>query len=204
MYHKLQKSTQSKMMIEQQMQMRMSSIPPVKSQSALSEMSADATVVTEASDASSDMLRVSFGEIQVREFERIVGDHPETRIGVPLTIGWAFHEKQPVSIERYEADRLPKGNLRMSSITRKNILHNVFGIPEEELRAAEKEVQKIKKGRNHSLKQSKIGAKTESGMKSIRRKVRKALNAEAFIKGLSVAASTISSTGMMMSVMSPQ
>jgi hypothetical protein len=47
----------------------------------------------------------------------------------------------------------------MSSITRKNVLHNIFGILEEELRAAEKEIQKIRKQRDGNKNQSKIAGK---------------------------------------------
>jgi hypothetical protein len=175
----------------------MNRLPPVKSESQLSEMSADVTVATEASESTFDSdRRVNFGGIQVREYERVVGDHPDTKIGVPLTIGWGYFELETVPIEQYESDRVPKGNLRMSSITRKNILHNVFGVPEEELRDAEKEVQKIKKGRQRTNKQSKLGAKSESVFKGLRRSLKKVLSAEAFIKGLSVAASN----GMVMSM----
>mmetsp|Transcript_131318 Transcript_131318/g.185291 ORF Transcript_131318/g.185291 Transcript_131318/m.185291 type:complete len:194 (+) Transcript_131318:42-623(+) len=191
-------------MIEQTMQyadqeqpIKMSHLPPVKSESQLSEMSLDATVATEASESSfGSGLRVSFGDIRVREYERVVGDHPDTRIGVPISIGWAYLERDAVSLEKYEADRVSKGNLRLSSITRKNILHNVFGVPEEELRAAEKEVQKIKKSRERTNNQSDVGAKSQSAMKGFRRRVKKVLNAEAFIKGISAAASS----GMMLSV----
>lgn len=173
------------------------SLPPVRSETQLSEMSADMTVATEASESSFESeRRISFGEVQVREYERIVGDHPDTRIGVPLSIGWGFVERKSVPIEKYESQHVSKGNLRMSSITRKNILHNTFGIPEEELRGAEKEVQKIKKSRERSNKQSKIGAKSESAFKGFRRKIKEALTAEAFLKGLSAAASN----GMIMSM----
>lgn len=175
---------------------KMCGIPPVKSESALSEMS-DSTLMTEASDSTFDSdRRVNFGAIHIREYERVVGDHPDTRIGVPLTIGWAFHEHEGVPLEKYETERVRKGNLRMSSITRKNILHNVFGIPEEELREAEKEVQKIKKCRERTMKQSKISAKSESALKGFKQRVKKVLNAEAFIKGLSA----VASSGMMMTM----
>lgn len=168
----------------------MKSLPPVKSESQLSEMSADLTLATEASESTFDSdRRISFGAIHIREYERIVGDHPDTRIGVPLSIGWAFVERESIPIENYESNRVPKGNLRMSSITRKNILHNTFGIPEEELRDAEKEVQKIKKNRERTNKQGKLGAKSESALKTFRKKVKKILTAEAFIKGLSAMAS---------------
>jgi hypothetical protein len=173
----------------------MSSIPTVKSESNLSD-SGEITVATDSSESSYESQRVSFGAIHVREFERIVGDHPETLVGVPLSLGWAYHQKGAVSIETYESDRIRKGNLRMSSITRKNILHNVFGIPEDELRAAEKEVQKIKKSKERSSKQSKFAAKKESALKRVGRKIRRALTAEHFIKGLSAAASS----GLMLSM----
>merc|ERR1711935_891349 len=31
---------------------------------------------------------VSFGPIHVRQYERIVGDHPETKVGISLSLGW--------------------------------------------------------------------------------------------------------------------
>jgi hypothetical protein len=178
-----------------------------QSESNLSELSYDAegTAVTDASsviyslnndeissddddeDDRSSRIRVSFGPIHVREYERIVGDHPDTQVGVPLSIGWAYYDRETgVSIEKYEADRIQKGNLRMSSITRKNLLHNIFGIPEEELRAAEKEVQQIKKHKERADRHKKLSYKTESAMKGIGRKLRQ--GGVSFLKGMSAAA----------------
>lgn len=175
-------------------------IPSVKSESNFSEISdsGDITVATETSESSSASQRVSFGPIHVREFERIVGDHPETLVGVPLSLGWGFFQKDAVSIEKYESDKIYKGNLRMSSITRKNILHNVFGIPEEELRAAEKEVQIIKKQKER-LRNGKFSAKKESALRKVFKKIGRAITAEHLIKGLSAGA-----TGGMMLPMSNQ
>jgi hypothetical protein len=133
---------------------------------------------------------VTFGSVHVREFERIIGDHPDTKVGVPLSIGWAYYDRETaVSIEKYEADRIRKVNLRMSSITRKNLLHHVFGIPEDELRAAEKEVQKIKRGKVQLSKQT----HAMSPAKAIIRKLRK--GGVSFLKGMSVA----SQSGMVVS-----
>ena len=166
----------------------------VKSDARVSDMSGNSTVGTDFSDDSQSMScdedrRVSFGAIQVREYERMVGDHPDTRIGVPLTIGWGYVEHDTISIDKYESERSSKGNLRMSSITRKNILHNVFGIPEEELRSAEKEVQKIKKARQRSNKQSKLGAKSESALNGFRNRAKQLFSVDGFIKSVSVMAS---------------
>jgi hypothetical protein len=176
----------------------------VKSESELSDLgSVDLTTATDVSvtddeegdmSSSSSRRMVSFGPIHVREYERIVGDHPDTRIGVPLSIGWAFYERKPVSIEQYEADRVQKGhNLRMNSITRKNLLHNEFGVPEEELRNAEKEIQKIKKQRMQSAKQIHASEKTEGALKGIGKKIRR--GSWTLLKGMSSAAQS----GLMMS-----
>jgi len=169
-------------------------VPPVKAETQVSGMSGASTVVTEvfsddSSSSDDEHRRVSFGAIQVREYERVVGDHPDTRIGVPLSIGWGYIEHDMIPIEKYESERSSKGNLRMSSITRKNILHNVFGIPEEELRDAEKEVQKIKKGRERSNKQSNLGAKSESAILGLRRKTKSFLDMKTIVKSVAAMAS---------------
>merc|ERR1739841_190423 len=92
---------------------------------------------------------VSFGPIHVRQYERIVGDHPETKVGVPLAIGWAYYEDERhpdgISIDRYESDRIRRGKVRMSSIARKNMMLHVFKFPEEEIKQAEKRSIKLKK-----------------------------------------------------------
>lgn len=122
---------------------------------------------------------VSFGPIHVRQYERIVGDHPETKVGVPLAIGWAYYEDDMlpngISIERYEADRIYKGKIRMSSITRKNMLLNVFGLAEKDILMAEKRSKKLLKQRGSS--------KSESTLKTIGTKVRK--SGITFLKGMS-------------------
>ncbi len=131
---------------------------------------------------------VSFGRVEIREFNRIVGDHPDTRVGPPLSLGWEFDQQSPMPLDEYESQRSPKKqNLRMSSITRKNLLHNVFGIPEEEIRAAEKEVQKIAKLREVTSKQGKLSERTEEVVQAARRKFRRSLSAERLLRGLAQA-----------------
>lgn len=124
---------------------------------------------------------VSFGPIHVRQYERIVGDHPETKVGVPLGIGWAYNEDEDhpdgISIERYEADRIRKGKVRMSSITRKNMMLHVFGLPEEEIKTAEKRSAKLRK-----QKEKATGA-TQSTLKKFGKKIKK--SGISVLKGMS-------------------
>ena len=70
----------------------------------------------------------------------------------------------------------------------KNLLSNVFGIPEEEIRAAEKEVQLILAKRERSKRQSKLGLKTEAAVQSAGRKLKRALLGESLMRGLAAAA----------------
>lgn len=147
----------------------------------------DDTAKTDKTDTASSNTRerrsVSFGPIHVRQYERIVGDHPDTKVGVPLSIGWGYYEDDTypdgVSIERYECDRIRKGKIRMSSITRKNLLLNVFGLPEKEILQAEKRSKKLRKERERGA------AKPESTLKTFGKKLRK--GSISLLKGISYA-----------------
>merc|ERR1712032_139887 len=79
---------------------------------------------------------VSFKDVSVREFNRIVGDHPDCKFGPPLAIGWEYAENKKIDIDEYEATKPSlqrAGSLKLMSVQRRNILHGEFGIPLEEL-----------------------------------------------------------------------
>jgi hypothetical protein len=124
---------------------------------------------------------VSFGPIHVRQYERIVGDHPETKVGVPLGIGWAYNvdEDHPdgISIERYEADKIRKGKLKMTSLTRKNMMLHVFGFTEEEIKQAEKRSEKLRKQKEKSE------GTPQGTFKKLGKKIKK--NGLSILKGMS-------------------
>ena len=136
---------------------------------------------------------ISFGSVSVREYNQIIGDHPEVRVGPPISLGWEYTQRVALSLDEYEETRPPKKViLRLSSITRKNLLHNVFGYTEEEIRSAEKEVQKIRKKRDQTLKQGKTGRAVETVMQAARRKLRRTLSKDSFIQGFSAASGMMS------------
>merc|ERR1739836_319140 len=131
---------------------------------------------------------VSFGPIRVREYERIVGDHPDTRVGVPLSLGWAYYEDEEnangIPIDLYECDRIRKGKIRMSSITRKNILLNVWEVPMEDIVEAEKRSKKLQKERQKQINNA--GNPTQAAFKKLGKKIRK--GGFSLLKGMSFAA----------------
>jgi len=125
---------------------------------------------------------VGFSVIRTRVYNRIIGDNPSVRIGVPVTFSWEYSEIPAVSIDEYESNRAPyKRVLRMSSITRKNLLHHVFEIPEEEIANGEKEIQKIKRQNEKSLSvrgsASSVVESTRKAGRKLRKNIFKSLTA---------------------------
>jgi hypothetical protein len=116
---------------------------------------------------------VSFGLIQVREYNRVVGDNPTVRVGPPMSIGWEFVQKQAVPVDDYEKiKRSYTSDVRiMGSITRKSILRYEFDVSLEDIRAAEKIIRKIQRQRCRTLQQVKLVGAIEYAMELAKRKI---------------------------------
>ena len=138
-------------------------------------------------DSSAPRRSVRFGSVQVREYDRIVGDHPEVKVGPPIGIGWEYMELEPLNMEEYEAQHQRRFVRRLSSITRKNMLLNGFGIPEEEIRQAELENQRIMA----QAAKKKTALAPVRVVKSARRKLKGMLLGDAMMKGLAAAAGSM-------------
>ena len=48
---------------------------------------------------------VGFGNVQVRQYEQVIGDHPHCSSGCPLTLGWAYVQDEPESIADFESHK---------------------------------------------------------------------------------------------------
>ena len=129
---------------------------------------------------SSSKKSVSFGLIQVREYNRVVGDNPTVRVGPPMSIGWEFVQKQAVPVDDYEKIKRPgTSDLRiMGSITRKSILRYEFQVSLEDIRAAEKIIQKIQRQRFRTIQQGKLVASIEYAMELAKRKIHRIFSNE--------------------------
>lgn len=57
--------------------------------------------------------RVSFTQVQIREYEQIIGDAPFTCIGAPpISIGWEYFEEWTAKVEEFELARKAKRRAR--------------------------------------------------------------------------------------------
>merc|ERR1719446_67569 len=130
--------------------------------------------------------RVSFHTVNVREFERVVGDHPETKIGPPVSIGWGYVDVEPLSLDHFETQKARKGIRRMTSVARRNILQ-IFGVPDDEILRAESEVRKIRESRERTNKQGNISGRTESALQSLKSKLKRSFSRERLFRGVAEA-----------------
>jgi hypothetical protein len=142
----------------------------------------ESTIAT-IDDFSTSKKSVSFGVISVREYNRVLGDNPDVLFGPPISIGWNYVQKESIAMDEYEATKPQrKTALRMSSVTRRNLLLNVFDVPAEEIKAVEREVQKIQKQRSQTNKQGTAARVVESAMQSAKRRLRRTFSSEHILK----------------------
>ena len=107
--------------------------------------------------------KVRFGTVGVRVYDRALGDHPDVRVGPPMTLSWKFSEHAPVNLEEYEKSKPPrKLMLRMNSMDRKKFLKYQCGVTEDEILAAEVRVAKTKAARQRSAKNARLEKKLEN------------------------------------------
>ena len=165
-------------------------LPPDDTNSTSSSTVSTTSTTTTTTTASTKSVR--FGVIDQRIYNRIVGDHPDVKVGPPITFSWEYGVLPSTPIDEYEQQKQqPPSNQpqqltqhqrssyyglrRLSSITRKNMLRTLFEVSEDEILAAEREVQIIQKQRNRSASQSTASAVVESNFRRAGRKVRKSV-----------------------------
>jgi len=115
--------------------------------------------------------RTRFSTIEVREFNRTLGDNPACRDGPPMTLDWDFVDKESISIDEYEANRLPRRSHRhlfLSMFVRRSIMRNQFGFTLEDLEKVERSVRLAQKKRQKTKNSSIMKEKTQLFAESAR------------------------------------
>ncbi|CAB9509047.1 expressed unknown protein [Seminavis robusta] len=97
---------------------------------------------------------VSFGTVQIREFERIAGDNPAVSQGPSLSLGWKSIDQKPLTVRKYEDTRERASVLTpLTRETRKFLLTFVFDVSSEDIKRSEKSAAKIQAQRHETIKQ---------------------------------------------------
>lgn len=82
--------------------------------------------------------RVDFDYVEIREYERIIGDHPWCSYGPPISIGWNHHLLAKYSLDEYEtmmlkSPRRTKKELYLPARKRIEILKTEWRCSEEDI-----------------------------------------------------------------------
>lgn len=97
--------------------------------------------------------RVRFGNVEVREYERALGDNPSCSSGPPISIGWCYSLHRDMALEDYERVRPARRNKRqfyLSAAKRNNFLAE-WDVTPEEMHQARREVTYIQYCREKAI-----------------------------------------------------
>jgi len=128
------------------------------------------------SERNKEKHKVSFGGIEVRFFPMILGDNPGgSTSGPPVTIGWEPFSTASISIDKYESRRKPRRKveqLLLSPLHRQRMLTSVAGYTYEQVRESMREVKKIRRQRESSLRPVMLASVAKYSFEEVRESVK--------------------------------
>lgn len=99
---------------------------------------------------------VSFNTyLEVREHALTIGDHPLCKDALPLSLAWEHGDTEQFDLNSYEEQRAAyrrSGNdMKLTYFERKNMLRNIAGMSESEMRAHQRMHESLPSTRNLSV-----------------------------------------------------
>lgn len=120
---------------------------------------------------------VTFGVVNIREYDLTLGDHPDCSFGPPMSLDWCYEEVYESELEYYETHREPRRKpyqMIQNYFRRKNILMACAGFSERDLKKATREVERCKFKR--AITKKFLPAwKVEDALQSAARKTKRAV-----------------------------
>ena len=126
------------------------SAPGLTRKSSMKKISSIGTFNRGSSSASLKR-EVSFSNLEIRQYDVALSDHPSCSYGPPVQLSWEYQkERLVVPVESYEQSRSPrreKEQLVLSYNERRHMLLKQAGYSKKEIKKAMKEVQRVKNER---------------------------------------------------------
>ena len=123
---------------------------------------------------------VRFDRVEMREFDRTVGDNPSVTSGVPIGLDWRYNPNPLVkNLEDYESDRAPrrsKRELALDPTAREHMLLRDWGLTFRELNKVTIEADALRQQRYKSAVQNPILQKRDEILETTMRRVSRVLN----------------------------
>lgn len=93
---------------------------------------------------------VSFSNLEIREYDVAISDHPSCSFGPPVQLSWEYKQKEVVPVESYEQSRSPRRGRRdlvLSYYDRRFLLIKQAGYSKREIKKTMLEVERVKRER---------------------------------------------------------
>lgn len=118
---------------------------------------------------------VRFDRIELREFDRTIGDNPSVSCGIPIGLDWKYKSTTSTNLDEYEESRLanrrPKQQLALAPEKRQEMLLKDWGVTFRELHQMASATDNIKKQRFESAMQTPAKARVEEVLETTKRRV---------------------------------
>ena len=155
------------------------SVTSTSSSSSISTSSNSIVIDTNNEKKKSNKPRVKFANVEMRFYDRILGDNPACNDGPPVSLDWSYSKNVfSTSLDEYETHRLPRRTRRqlcMSTITRRNMMVYHFGYTHEQITAAANNIKRIKKQRAQTKSLTSAKEKRQEIAQAIKGKLKKTL-----------------------------
>lgn len=106
-------------------------------------------------DDNSANKEVRFGQVRIRDYERVIGDNPSVTCGAPISIGWKYVELEPFSVEQFEeirqGSRRNRSQMIMSREVRWKVLTTDWHVSRQEWAKAVRGVGRAKHRRRMTV-----------------------------------------------------
>jgi len=116
---------------------------------------------------------VRFNEIEIREYNVILGDNPSVQFGPPISIGWDYKKESLVRIpvedyESFRGERRVGKQLAIPGMIRDEILHE-NGVSRSDIVKVVRQVSRAKHKRSQTLNNVKISRIEEAAQSAFRK-----------------------------------